>query len=691
MSFSFEAQLNRQDCGASCLIMLARFHGCKRWEEQIREQCPPERQGSSVEQLLQVAKNMGFKALAVRLPSEGKSSLQTAPLPAIAYLPEGHFVFVYKRKGQQLYIADPAKGAYQCSQTEFEQRWLADAQKQGVLLLFEAQEAFFNNCPPPKSAWTGLRAYIRPHRRTFLWLLLSLLLGAGLQLLFPLITQAVVDRGIKEQDIDLIYLLLIGQVVLFSAQAGLQVLRNWQLLLVGGKMQVQMLGDFVRKLLRLPQRFFDQRPAGDLLQRLQDHQRVERLLTTAALRLIFATLSFVVFGAVLAWYSRLIFGLFVLGSALYVIWIMAFLKKRRRLDEAYFRIRSQQKEQFLELLAGQADIQLHQLQESTQADWDEVQERLFLLQKDSLKLAQYQESGAQLINQLKNISLTFLAAVAVVEDDLTLGMMLAIQFIVGQLNVPLNEAVSFIQQAQDARLSWARIRQIRKTASLSTVGIAPPVGPAAIRLKQLGFRYHPHDDYLFQDLNMLLPAGQLSLLQGVSGVGKTTLLRLLLRLYEPVEGGIYIAEVPLSDISVSAWRKSCGVVWEQGFIFDKSVAYNISLQDKSIDWPRLRCALAEAQLQDWLKQLPRGYQSQLGRNGQQLSKGQRQRLLLARLFYQNPNYVFLDEPLQGLDDLTSKKVEVALRQFLKGKTSLWISHRDRAADNRIYWADAISS
>lgn len=688
MAFPFQAQINRQDCAASCLLMLARFYGCAQWERHIRAGCPATEQGSSIEQVLQTAKGIGLKALAVRLPPSGPQSLQSIPLPAMAYLPEGHFVVLYQRKGSRLQLADPALGKQSIEETAFLERWLAKGQKQGILLLFEPQAAFFGQCPDRSSPWQGLGKYIRPQRRRFGLLIASLVLGAAFQLVFPFLTQAVVDTAIPTKDISLIYLLLLGHISLFAAQAALQIARNWQLLLLGGEMQVQMLGDFVRKILQLPQRFLDQRLAGDLLQRLQDHQRIERLLSSAALRLLFAALSFVVFTAVLAWYSGWILLLFLLGSALYLAWILAFLQKRRQLDEAYFRARSEQKEDFLELLQGQSDIRLHQLEPSVQKRWDAVQEKLFQLQKRSLRLANYQDNGAQLLNQIKNSGLTFVAAVGVVQDDLTLGMMLAIQFILGQLNVPLNELVAFIQQGQDARLSWARIQEIRQQPEEQRGSqVLPP--PSSIRLQQLAFRYHPHDDYLFEKLNLLLPVGKISLLQGASGVGKTTLLRLLLGLYFPEKGAILLGKQALSETDPQAWRAACGVIWEQSYLFRESIAYNISLEAQP-NWAALRRAVQQAQLSGFIEKLPQSYQSQLGPNGLQISKGQRQRLLLARLFYRNPSYVFLDEPLQGLDQATAQAVEAALRAFLRGKTCLWISHQSLAADICYQWEALIS-
>ncbi len=510
-------------------------------------------------------------------------------------------------------------------------------------------------------------------------LILGLLLGSLLQLIFPFLTQAVVDKGIAGKNLNLIYLILIGQLVLVLSRASVDFIRRWILLHISTRVNISLLSDFLIKLMRLPMAFFDTKQTGDLLQRINDHERVERFLTAQTLTILFSAFSFVIFGGVLLYYNLIIFLIFLFGSLLYAGWVTLFLKKRRLLDYEYFEQHSRNQSKTMQMVNGMQEIKLQRCERRRRWEWEDIQADLFHTNIAGMKLQQSQEAGSILINEIKNIVITILAATSVISGDLTLGMMLAIQYIIGQLNAPVEQFVQFVYGWQDVQISLERMSEIRLREEEETKErniYAFPNDQRDIVIRQVTFQYEGiHSPKVLNEIDLTIPKGKITAIVGTSGSGKTTLIKLLLGYYKPVEGTINIGGNDLQQFSLRWWRDRCGAVMQDGYIFSESIARNIAVDDADIDKEKLLLAARIANIEEFIERLPLKYNTIIGQDGQGVSQGQRQRILIARAVYKNPEYIFLDEATNSLDANNERVIVENLSDFYRGKTVIVVAHR----------------
>ena len=520
---------------------------------------------------------------------------------------------------------------------------------------------------------------MKPYKRYFVQLLLGLALGSVLQLIFPFLTQAIVDKGIEGKNLNLIYLILLGQLMLVASRASVDFIRRWILLHISTRVNISLLSDFLIKLMKLPMAFFDTKLVGDLIQRIQDHDRVERFLTAQTLSVMFSAFSFVVFGAVLLYYDLVIFLIFLFGSALYAAWVFLFLKKRRLLDYTYFEQRARNQSKTMQMLNGMQEIKLQNCERRRRWEWEDVQADLFRTNIEAMKLQQSQEAGSILINEVKNIVITVVAATAVINGNLSLGMMLAIQYIIGQLNAPVEQFVQFIYGWQDVQISLERMSEIRQREEEETPEreVTAFTGENRdIRIENLTFQYEgPHSPKVLDNVSLDIPQGKITAIVGTSGSGKTTLIKLLLGYYKPVEGRITVGGCDLEKFSLRWWRGQCGAVMQDGYLFSESIARNIAVDDNDIDTEKLAHAAAIANIDEFVERLPLRYNTVIGQDGQGVSQGQRQRILIARAVYRNPSFLYFDEATNSLDANNERAIVENLTDFYRGKTVIVVAHR----------------
>ena len=683
------------DCGPTCLRMIARHHGRTLSAQTLREKCAITREGVSLGGIADAAQAIGLNALAVQV--DYQTLCNEVPVPCIAHWRQRHFVVVVAVREHEVDVADPAFGLITYPREEFIRGWLhgrqandARGDERGLLLLLEPAPDFLRQPGDDAPARHGMRflwPYLRAHRALFGQLALGLFVGSALQLVFPFLTQALVDHGINHQNLNFVYVLLLGQLVLFFSQSTVDVLRGWLLLHIGSRTNVAILSNFLVKLMRLPLSFFDAKTTGDLLQRVQDHSRIENLLSSSALSVVFSVFNLVIFGGVLAYYDMRIFGLFALGTSLYVGWVLLFMKRRAVLDYKRFDQASGNQSSMIQLIQGMQEIKLNNSERRRRWEWEAIQVRLFRIAVKGLALQQWQATGATFINELKNILITFVAARAVIGGEMTLGMMLAVQYIIGQLNGPINGFLAFSQAMQDARISLERLAEIHEREDEEDLQ-APKLSELPDRLtpnsrtieitEKLSFRYGgERSPLVLQDLELCIPHGKTTAIVGASGSGKTTLLKLLLRFYQPSSGSIRIGRMPLEAISTHAWRASCCAVMQNGYIFADTIARNIteSCSDGAIDRNRLLHAARVANMEEFVDSLPLGFNTRVGSAGIALSGGQSQRLLIARAVYKDPDYLFFDEATSALDARNEREVMNQLGEFCQGRTVVVVAHR----------------
>jgi ATP-binding cassette subfamily B protein len=692
-TFPFYKQLDAADCGASCLRMVARHHGRHYPLEYLREQTYLDREGVSLMGLSDAAEKIGLRSLGVKTTfSRLKDDL---PLPCIAHWRQNHFVVVYHIGNGKVHIADPAIGKLRLSEQDFRDGWISDVsnyEPQGVLLLLETTPEFYER-EGEKLSRTGfsfLWSYLKRHKKLIWQLGLGLLLGSIIQLVLPFLMQALVDKGVQLNDTNFIYLILAAQGMLFFSQVAVEFLRGWILLHIGTRVNINLVSDFLIKLMRLPMSFFDAKMTGDLLQRIYDNERIERFLTSSSLVTLFSVVSLVVFGVVLLFYSTLIFVVFFVAAILYFGWVILFLQRRRTLDYRRFEQMAENQTTLIQMVNGMQEIKLHNAEKQKRWAWERIQARLFRVNVRYLATDQLQRAGAAFINEGKNIIISVIAAQAVINGQMTLGMMLAVQFIIGHMNAPLESLVQFILAAQEAQISLERMDEIQRRpeeedSELQKVNVLPSNGDIVI--EDMSFRYGgPHDPQVLKKIDFTIPEGKTTAIVGTSGSGKTTLVKLLLNFYQPTEGSIRLGDIPLSNIYNRLWRNSCGVVMQDGFIFFDTIANNIALGEEYIDRRKLLYATKIANIQNYIESLPLGYNTKIGQDGVGLSQGQRQRLLIARAVYKNPDYFFFDEATNALDAYNEKVIMHNLEHVFRHKTVIIVAHRlstVRHADNII--------
>jgi len=654
--------------------------------QALRQLCETNRSGSSLLNISNAAEKIGIRTLAVKI---ALNDIIEASLPCILHWNKNHYVVLYKIKNNELYISDPAHGLLKYSQEEFLKSWIGnnadETTEEGIALLLETTPKFFEDIND-NSVEAGMKpfgfsmlsTYVWKYKK-FLWqLIIGLLAGSLLQLVFPFLTQSVVDVGIKNQDVHFVYLILFAQLFLFIGRTAIEVIRSWILLHLSTRINISLVSDFFIKLMSLPIAFFDTRMTGDILQRINDHRRIERILTSSSLSTLFSLFNLVIFGMVLAYYSLAIFGIFVVGSVLYFGWILIFFKKRRDLDYKRFSQVSQEQSKVIELINGMQEIKLHNAEKQKRWGWEHLQARLFKISVEGLALEQYQSVGSNFINELKNILITVLSAILVIEGKITLGMMLAISYIVGQLNAPITQLIQFMRELQDAKISLERLAEIHNKEdedSIKLDKINDLDENQDIKVEEVDFRYTGSEAEVLKKLSLSIPANKITAIVGVSGSGKTTLMKLLLKFYDPNVGKISIGNQDLKNISQKSWRDLCGVVMQEGYIFNDTIANNIAVGSDYIDKDRLKQAVDIANIQDFIGTLPLSYNTKIGMEGVGLSTGQKQRLLIARAVYKNPKFLFFDEATSALDANNEKEIMKKLNTFFENKTVVVIAHR----------------
>ena len=671
------------DCGPTCLRMVAAFYGRHYSLEGLREKSFITREGVSMLGISEAAEKIGFRSICVQV---GFEKLKEAPLPCIIHWNQQHFVVVYKLTDKHVWVADPGAGKLKYTKEEFCNCWLSSRKNEentGVALLLEPTPEFYTTEDEGdevnRKGFSFLYSYLRPYRGLVGQLLLGLLLGSMIQLMLPFLTQSVVDFGINNQNLGFIYLVLIAQLMLSFSSSAVEFIRGWILLHLGTRINIALISDFLIKLMKMPINYFDSKMTGDILQRINDHKRIQDFLTGSSLSVIFSVFNIIIFGIVLLVYSGMIFLIFMCGSALYVAYVWLFMKKRAELDHKRFAQQSANQSTVVQLVNGMQEIKLSACEQQKRWEWERIQAKLFKVNIKSLALRQYQDSGAVLINQSKNLLITALVASLVVKGEMTLGMMLSVQYIIGQLNSPVNELIAFARDMQDARLSMNRLSEVRdkpdeEDPTRELIRDIPE--GKEIRLQNLNFKYDPLSEYpTLDNVSLVIPPGKQTAIVGMSGSGKTTLVKLLLGFYPPASGDIFIGDTPLENYSIREWRKRCGVVMQDGFIFSDSIAGNIAPGVEHIDKQRLRHAAEVANIHSFIEELPLGYNTKIGQEGHGLSQGQKQRILIARAVYKDPEFIFFDEATNALDANNERTIMNNLETFFKGRTSVVVAHR----------------
>ena len=680
-SFTFYKQLDAMDCGVASLRMIARHHGRHYNAEYLRSISYPDREGVSLMDISDAAEHIGMHSLAVKIPYSVLP--EEIPIPFVAHWRQNHFIVVYKINKKHVWVADPAHGKIKITKAEFMDGWASDTvngEDVGVILMLEPTPKFYEREGEKenKISFSYLFQYFKNYGALIWQLVIGLLVGAMIQVAFPFLMQQVVDTGIENNDLDFIYVVLIAQLVLYFSQTAIQYLRSWILLYIGSRVNINMISDFLLKMMRLPIRFFDTKMIGDLLQRIQDNRRVEYFLTSSALFTAFSFVTFVIFSIILAFYNTMIIVIFFFATALYIGWVLFFLKKRKELDYRRFDQMADNQSTLIQLINGMQEIKLHNAERQKRWKWERIQAKLFRISISYLRLEQLQSVGANFINELKNIIITFIAARAVIMGDMTLGQMMALQYIIGQLNGPVAEWVDFIKSYQDAGISLERLNEIHGKEIEENIEGKINMLPTnkKLNIENVSFQYGgPNSNMILKNINLEIPQGRKIAIVGTSGSGKTTLLKLLLNFYQPTQGVIKLGDANLANIKNKLWREKCGVVMQGGYIFSDTIANNIALGDEIVDKKKLLHAVKVANAQTFIEGLPLGYNTKIGGDGIDMSQGQKQRLLLARAVYKNPEFIFLDEATNSLDAYNEMIVMDNLEEFFEGRTVVIVAHR----------------
>ena len=685
-SFKCIIQSDSMMCGITCLQMVCKHFGREVSLRTLSKLCVATSEGVSMLGVNEAANKLGLRTMCARTDFD---TLSKATLPCVLHWNQNHFVVLYKvRKGRIFYVADPGKGLVKYNLEEFGKHWVSTAsqgEEKGIAMFLEPTLEFYSHKVDneeedgsPRS-FQFLFGYIKQYRKYFGQIVLGLLVGSLLQLILPFLTQSIVDVGIKNQNIGFIWLILLGQLMLTISRTAIDFIRRWLLLHISLRINISLVSDFFIKLLKLPMSFFDTKLMGDLMQRMGDHNRVNSFLTQQTLSIVFSLFTFVVFSIVLLSYNWLVFAIFMLGSLLYGGWLALFLRRRKVLDYELFEQQAINNNKTYEFITSMQEIKLQDCEQRRRWEWEDVQADLFGVQMKSLKLQQTQEAGSIFINELKNIVITVVAATAVIHGQLTLGMMLAVQYIIGQLNSPVEQLMSFFYSVQDVKISLERINEIhRMDDENGKQGLETSVKEEdkGIDLENVNFKYDPHAlKTIIDNVSLTIPKGKVTAIVGASGSGKTTLIKLMLGYYPVLGGQINIGGTDVNTLNKKWWRRQCGVVMQDGVIFSESIARNIAVDDKEIDKQRLQTAAEIACIHDYVMGLPLKYNTKIGRDGVGLSQGQKQRILIARAVYKNPNYIFLDEATNSLDANNERMIVEYLDEFYKGKTVVIVAHR----------------
>lgn len=675
------------DCGPTCLRMIAKHYGRNYSLQYLRENSFITKEGVSMLGISEAAESIGMRSSGVKITFD--QLVSEKPLPCILHWDQSHFVVCYsikeKKDDYEIKIADPAGGKYTVNKSLLLDHWVStklNGKDIGAALLIDPSPEFYTHNDTEEKQQQGIAYfmnYLLPYSSQILQLVAGLLLGTLLSLILPFLTQAVVDQGIGNSNLSLVTLILIAQVVLFLAQMSVEFIRNWIVLHVNSRISISLISDFLSKLMKLPLQFFDTKNVGDIMQRIEDNNRIKSFLTGSTLTTLFSFINFIIFAIILAYYNILILGVFILGNTLYILWITGFMRYRRKLDMARFSHSSSVQSNLVQMITGMQEIKLNNCEKQQRWKWERIQVNLFKTSIKELALGQYQQMGSIFFSQNTSLFISFIAARAVIQGDMTLGMMMAVSYIVSQLSVPLSQFIEFIQAAQDTKISLERIKEIHNRPDeeqyIKYQKNELPVD-RSIHIEDVYFSYAgANRDFVLNGINLTIPENKVTAIVGASGSGKTTLIKLLLAFYPIHQGNIKIADTLISEINPHLWRQKAGVVMQDGFIFSDTIANNIAIGEEEIDKHRLRRAVEIANIKEFIESLPLKYNTKIGMEGSGVSQGQRQRLLIARAVYKNPEFLFFDEATNALDANNEKIILDNMNQFYKGKTVIIVAHR----------------
>lgn len=686
LKFIFYKQQDAMDCGPTCLQMICSFFGRNISIQKLRRLCFISQTGVSMLDISEAAEKVGFRTTGIKLSIE---QLSEAELPCILHWKHYHFVVLYSIKNDIYHIADPESGMIKLSAKDFRKNWISHRELNvGISLLLSPTPKFYVNEQDDKTgkvSWLIIISYFYKYRQLIIQLFFGLGIGTLISVVTPFLTQSIVDIGINTQNINFVYLILIAQVMLFIGSTTVDFIRSWILLHISTRVNISILTDFLIKLMKLPVSFFESKTTGDILQRMNDQQRIESFFTGTTLSTLFSTINLVVFTIVLLYYNPIIFSVSAISTILYVGWISLFLKRRRLLNYQQFNNESSNQTTIVELVTGMQEIKLNNCEQQKRWSWEHLQANLFKYKLQDLALNQYQQGGSLFINQAKNILITFLSIKAVIDGNLTIGGMMAVQYIVGQISSPIEQMLGFVQSYQDAKISLERLNEVHELPdeeSTEQHRLHQLPANKSINIEKLSFTYPgAGNGSVLEDINLYIPQGKTTAIVGMSGSGKTTLLKLLLRFYEAEKGEIKVGGIKLNQFSYKTWRNACGTVMQDGFIFSDTIENNIAVGDEYPDEAKLQRAIEVANIYDFLEELPLGIYTRIGTAGNGISQGQKQRLLIARAVYKNPDYLFFDEATNALDSRNERVIMDNLNAFFKGKTVVVAAHRLSTVSN----------
>lgn len=678
--FPVEYQMDSHDCGPASLKIIAKHFGKYYSLQYLRDRCGITKEGVSLHDISVGAENIGLRTLAVKC--DVNEVVNSVPFPAIIFWNNNHFVVMYHADKKHIYVSDPARGRVKYSHETFKQGWYQRGENQGVLLAVEPTVDFKETKAEKeqkRNSFLSILKYFTPYSHSFALIFVIMFIVTALQGVLPFISKAVIDVGIKTSDVNFINMILIGNISILLSVMVFNVLRDWILLHITARVNIALISDYLIKLMNLPVTFFENKLMGDILQRAQDHERIRSFIMNNSLSLIFSMLTFVVFAIILLIYNVVIFLIFLAGSALYVGWVLLFLNVRKKLDWEYFELLSRNQSYWVETVSAIQDVKINNYEKQRRWKWEEIQARLYHVNKRVLAITNMQNLGAQFIESIKNMGIVFFCAVAVINGDITFGVMISTQFIIGMLNGPLSQFISFVMGAQYAKISFLRINEIRQLEDeeeLLSVGntcILP--NEKSITLSNVHFQYSANSPFVLKGIYLHIPENKVTAIVGGSGCGKSTLLKLLVRLYKPSFGDIKMDTMNVDAINLRQWRNLCGVVMQDGKVFSDTIINNIVLDADRIDYDRLHEVCKIAQLEEEINAMPNGFDTTVGETGRGLSGGQKQRLLIARALYRNPKMLFLDEATNALDTINERKIVDALNNAFEHRTVVVIAHR----------------
>ncbi len=678
--FPVEYQMDSNDCGPASLKIIAKYFGKFYSLQSLRDKCGITNQGVSLLDISTGAENIGLRTLSIKCAIT--DIVNKVPFPAIIYWKESHFIVVYHANKKHVWVSDPAKGLIKYNIKEFQKGWYQKGENYGVLLAIEPTVNFHESKQErdiKSKTFSHILKYFFPYKKNFFLIFGVMLIVTLLQGILPFISKAVIDVGIKSSDVDFINMVLIGNICILISITIFNVIRDWVLMHITSRVNIALISDYLIKLMKLPVTFFENKLLGDILQRAQDHERIRSFIMNNSLSLIFSLLTFIIFGIILLIYNAVIFYIFLAGSVLYILWVLLFLNIRKKLDWEYFELHAKDQSYWVETLSAIQDIKIYNYEKARRWKWEEIQAKLYRVNKRVLTVTNSQNLGAQFIDNIKNMGIVFFCATAVIRGEITFGVMISAQFILGMLNGPLIQFINFVVSAQYAKISFLRINEVNQLEdesellSLGNSNIIPK--KLDIVLRNINYQYSMNSELVLKNIFLKIPENKITAIVGGSGSGKSTLLKLLVRLYKPTYGDIEIGGMNMNSLNLRKWRDMCGVVMQDGKIFSDTVLNNIVLDDEHIDYEKLHNVCKIAQIEGEINAMRKGYDTLIGEEGRGLSGGQKQRILIARALYRNPKFLFLDEATNSLDGINEKKIVDALNASFKGKTVVVIAHR----------------